>query len=255
MEAVLVENISKSFPRSCGFREFFRRTPALSFQALRGISLSIGPGEVFGLLGPNGSGKTTLQKIICGLLQPDGGRVTVLGRATTGLRPGLNSGTAYVFDGERTFYWRLTARQNLEFFAALAGCKAAEVNRRISTLAQCLSMQEHLDKRYGNLSAGNKQKLSLVRALLTDPAILVMDEPTRSLDPEVAQQVYSLVRDLVNREGKTVLWATHNLAEAEMLCDRVVLLNNGQIIAETSAAGIRDTYFHLMQAAGQVVAP
>lgn len=238
--AVAIEKVSKYYPRYRGLRDFFLSPGTSSVPALNEVSIDIKQGEVFGLLGPNGSGKTTLQKIICGLLTPTSGKVRVIGEA------------AYVFEGDRTFYWRLTGRQNLEFFAALSGCNKAGIGQRISYLSGLLGLEEHIDKRFASFSAGNRQKLSLIRALVTEPAVLVMDEPTRSLDPGVAQEVQCLVQDLVRREGKTVIWATHNLAEAEAICDRAALLSNGKVVADTSAAGLAHTYFRLMHPEGQV---
>lgn len=224
--AVTVANVSKSYPRHHG--------------ALSEVSISVRRGEIFGLLGPNGSGKTTLQKIICGLLTPDTGKVTVVG-------------AAYVFDGERSFYWRLTGRQNLEFFAALSGCDQAGVRPKIASLARRLGVEAHLDKQFAAFSAGNRQKLSLIRALLTEPEVLVLDEPTRSLDPGVTQEVHNLMRELVRRDGKTVIWATHNLPEAEAVCDRAALLSSGRMLAEAPAAGLGNTYFRLMPMEEQVL--
>ncbi len=239
--AVTIRNVTKTYPRSRSFREYLFPSDKPVVTALKEINVDIESGEIFGLLGPNGSGKTTLQKIVCGLLSPTSGTVSVNERA------------AYVFDGERTFYWRLTGRQNLEFFAALSGCEKG-LHERIAELAGLLELDNQLDKMFLTLSAGNRQKLSLIRALMTNPAVLVMDEPTRSLDPIVAQQVQEIVRSLVKREGMTVIWATHNLSEAEHICDRAIILNQGRIIAEVAAESVRDTYINLMSTERQVAA-
>lgn len=251
--AVTVENVSKYYPRFSGLRNYFLCVKAPAVPALQNVSLKIKRGEVLGLLGPNGSGKTTLQKIMCGLLIPNCGKVTVMGKEVSGVREGVGKEISYVFEGERTFYWRLTGRQNLDFFAALSGCCKTGLEQRISNLTRRLGLEEHLHKMFAAFSAGNRQKLSLVRALLTNPAVLVMDEPTRTLDPIVAQQLYGLVKELVRREGKAVIWATHNLAEAEAVCDRAVILGSGQVVAEAPAGSIRNTYFRLMYPEGRVV--
>jgi ABC-2 type transport system ATP-binding protein len=238
--AVTINKVSKYFPKPRGLREIFLLSPTQQVMALEEVDLNIAKGSIFGLLGPNGSGKTTLQKIICNLLVPNSGSVSLTGKAS------------YVFEGDRTFYWRLTGWQNLEFFAALSGLSPEAAKQQIPAMTRLLDMEGHLDKPFGSFSAGNRQKLSLIRALITDPAILVMDEPTRSLDPGIALQVCELAKELVRKKEKTIIWATHNLAEAETICAQVALLSQGRIAAETSAAGVSDTYFNLIHPKGQV---
>lgn len=256
--AVEIYNVSKLFPRKRGMRDLMKpwtgrfREQEKPTRALEGVNLTVARGEVFGLLGPNGSGKTSLQKIICGLLRPESGTVKVLGKEITECPSGSEHLVSYVFDGERSFYWRLTGQQNLEFFGAMSGCSIDTVRQNIPRLAGLLDLEQHLNKPVADFSAGSRQKLSLIRSLLTSPAVLVMDEATRSLDPEVALQVCSLVKGLAGSENKTVIWATHNLAEAESTCDRIAILNKGRILAEAPAAGCGEIYFDLLNSFGRV---
>ncbi|MGZ5438248.1 MAG: ATP-binding cassette domain-containing protein [Candidatus Aminicenantales bacterium] len=185
--AILAENLVKRYPVVRGFRElilkpFDRRTVT----ALDGVDLEVGRGRVFCLLGPNGAGKTTLIKILGTLVLPDGGRAAVDGHDVA-LEPGpAKTSVGYAVGDERSFYWRLTGRQNLEFFAALYGLRGAARDRKVGELMQFAGLDGAADLRVHSDSTGMRQMLSFARALLADAAILLVDEPTRSLDPQAA---------------------------------------------------------------------
>jgi ABC-2 type transport system ATP-binding protein len=204
------------------------------------ISLRIAPGEIFGLLGQNGAGKTTLIKLLCTSLLPSSGSACVAGydvvRETRQVRAriGLISGE------ERSFYWRLTGRQNLAFFAALYHVPTAIARRRIDTLLHHLGLADHAERPFQTYSTGMRQKLAIARGLLSEPQVLFMDEPTRSLDPLAAQAVRRFVAEYISGElGRTVILATHSMTEAEELCDRLALLRAGRVVAEGSIAQLR----------------
>ncbi|MCB9646517.1 MAG: ABC transporter ATP-binding protein [Deltaproteobacteria bacterium] len=202
-------------------------------EALAGVDLAVAPGELVALLGPNGAGKTTLLKILAGLVSADAGEARVHG-ADVARDPELGRArVGYVLTDERSFFWRLTVRDNLRFFAGLEGLFGAEAAARVEYTARLLGLGELLDRRFNALSAGQKQRVALARGLLADPPVLVFDEVTRALDPGRAEQVRRLVRELiVERQGRAVLFATHDLAEARAIADRVVLLSGGKVACE-----------------------
>lgn len=208
--------------------------------AVDGVSLAIPPGQVFGLLGQNGAGKTTLVRMLTTLLLPTSGTAMIDGidvardpRAVRG-RVGLVNGD------ERSFYWRLTGRQNLEFFAALRHLDKAAATVAIDGLTARLGMAEHIDRPFRMLSSGQRQALAIARGLLDEPSIVFMDEPTRSLDPISALRLRRFVADVVVGElGRTVVLATHSMPEAETLCDRLAFIQDGRIVASGTVAELR----------------
>jgi ABC-2 type transport system ATP-binding protein len=226
-----VQQVSKSFPKSFDAATWVRhlgRPPRRV--ALRDVTLDVKRGELLALLGPNGAGKTTLLKLLATLSIPDGGAIRINGidaathplevRALIGLCP----------SEERSFYFRLTARQNLEFFGALVGLRGADLRRRIRETADGVNLGDSLDMRYDAFSSGQRQRLALARALLADPKILLLDEPTRAVDPVQALAIRRLVKDeLVRRQGKTVVLATNLLEEAWQLADRIAVIHDGAI--------------------------
>ncbi|MDQ7007981.1 MAG: ABC transporter ATP-binding protein [Acidobacteriota bacterium] len=207
-------------------------------EALRGVSLEVGHGEIVGLLGPNGAGKTTLLKILCGLVLPDSGRAEVMGVGVGS--PRLPEVLGLVHGEERSFYWRLTARENLDFYARLHGVEARRRGALIDGLLERVRLSEDANRRFGDFSSGMRQRLAIARALLADPPVLLMDEPTRSLDPVSAAELRRWVVDeLHGRDGKSILLATHNLHEAETVCHRVAILSGGRILADASPDRLR----------------
>jgi ABC-2 type transport system ATP-binding protein len=238
--AVLVERLVKRYPVFRGFRElvlrpFDRRTVT----ALDGLDLAVARGRVFCLLGPNGAGKTTLLKVLATLVLPDAGRALVEGHDVARDPVRVKAAVGFAVGDERSFYWRLTGRQNLEFFAALYGLRGAARDRRVSELLRLAGLEEAADLRFNGYSTGMRQMLSFARALLADAPILLVDEPTRSLDPQAADRVRSfLCGELVQRQGKTVLWATHDLGEAADCADDLAFISHGRIRLSGSAAAL-----------------
>lgn len=238
--ALLLEGVAKSFPRRRPVRELLRRPFGASprVPAVRGVSFRVGPGELVGLLGPNGAGKTTILKMLCGLIVPDAGHVLAFGRAASG--PELSRLVGLVHGDERSFYWRLTARENLHFFARLYGLRGAERDELVERLLSRVDLASEGDRRFGDFSSGMKQRMAIARSLLADPPVLLMDEPTRSLDPVSAESLRSWVlEELHGKDGKAILLATHNLREAERLCRRVVVLSRGEVRADETPAELR----------------
>jgi ABC-2 type transport system ATP-binding protein len=239
--AVLVDGVRKSFPRKRPLAQIVRNPFAWSrerVQALSGVSFTARRGELVGLLGPNGAGKTTLLKILCGLVLPDEGQARVLGVPVGS--PALARVLGLVHGEERSFYWRLTARENMAFFARLHQLPAALRDRRIADLLERVNLGGDADRRFSDFSSGMRQRLAIARALLADPPVVLMDEPTRSLDPVSAGEQRDWIRgELHGRLGKTILMATHNLHEAQALCDRVVVLAKGEVKADGSPEDLR----------------
>lgn len=210
--------------------------------AVDNISLRIEPGELFGILGQNGAGKTTLIKMLCTALRPSSGQATVAGHDLVREARRVRAVIGLVSGEERSFYWRLTGRQNLEFFAALYHVPPAIARQRIDELLRHIELIDHADQPFRTYSSGMRQKLAIARGLLSQPQVLFMDEPTRSLDPISAQVVRRFVAEYIIGElGRTVILATHSMAEAEELCDRLALVRSGQIVAQGSVDQLRHT--------------
>ena len=199
--------------------------------ALDKVNLEIRPGELFGLLGPNGSGKTTTIKCLSTILIPDEGRAIVNGFDTQKETAMVRASLGMVVGGERTLYWKLTARDNLTYFASLYKMKRRHAKKRIEELLEILQLADRADERLEDYSSGMRQKVAIARALLHDPPILLLDEPTLGLDPGFARQIRTQIKELSERMGKTVLLTTHYMDEADQLCDRVAFINNGRIVA------------------------
>ncbi len=199
--------------------------------ALDKVNLEIRPGELFGLLGPNGSGKTTTIKCLSTILIPDEGRAIVNGFDVRKETSMVRASLGMVVGGERTLYWKLTARDNLMYFASLYKMKKAYAKKRIEELLDVFQLSDRADERLEDYSTGMRQKIAIARALLHDPPILLLDEPTLGLDPGFARQIRSQIRELSEKYGKTVLLTTHYMDEADQLCDRVAFINSGKIVA------------------------
>jgi ABC-2 type transport system ATP-binding protein len=232
--AISIRQLSKTYPISLArLKKFFRRKATEPVEALRDVSFDVREGEIFGLIGRNGAGKTTLTKIIATLVQPTSGVVSVGGydtvREDVFVRAQLGLATAE----ERSFYWRLNIQQNLTFFARLYGLSDASARARIDELLARLELEPLARRRFGELSTGNKQRVAIARAMLSSPHVLLLDEPTRSLDPLAAAQTRALINSLTRDTDKpvTVLLTSHNLAEIEELCQRVAIISRGQIRA------------------------
>jgi ABC-2 type transport system ATP-binding protein len=231
--AISIRNLSKTYPSPFRrLRAFFRRPVKEPVEALREVSFDVHNGEIFGLIGRNGAGKTTLTKIVATLVQPTTGNVSVLGSDSVINDEQVRRQIGLATAEERSFYWRLTAEQNLMFFARLHGLSDRIAKQRIKELFARLELEEVARRRFGEMSTGNKQRLAVARALLSNPPVLLLDEPTRSLDPLAAARMRELIRALAQRDPPvTILLTSHNLAEVETLCGRVAIISRGRIRA------------------------
>jgi len=207
--------------------------------AVDGISFRLAPGSITGLLGGNGAGKTTTIAMIMGLVMPTSGSVSVLGAAMPHERyrvlHRMNFESPYV-----DMPTRLTVRQNLSVFAQLYG--VADIDERITQLAADLDLVEFLDRPNGKLSAGQKTRVSLAKALLNRPEVLLLDEPTASLDPDTADWVRSRLENYRVSQRATVLLASHNMSEVERLCERVIIMKRGKIVDDDTPARLLSRY-------------
>jgi ABC-2 type transport system ATP-binding protein len=199
-------------------------------QAVAEVGFTIAPGETYGLLGPNGAGKTTTISMVCGLLEPDAGEVTVAGRAMSTTATAAKAVLGFV-PQELAIYPDLTARENLRFFGRLQGLRGSDLARRIDEILEIIGLTDRADDRTDDFSGGMKRRLNIGIGLLHEPRLLLLDEPTVGVDPQSRNSILQSVEDL-GRAGLAVLYTTHYMEEAERLCDRVGIIDRGQLQAE-----------------------
>lgn len=241
--AICVEHLSKTYPVPLlRLKKFLRRKFKAPVEALRNVSLEVREGEIFGLIGPNGAGKTTLVKVIATLVQPTAGCVRVLGEDTVANDQRVRSHVGLAAAEERSFYWRLSAEQNLLFFARLHGLHRRAATKRVKELLDLFHLDEFARRRFAELSTGNKQRLSVARAMIAAPPVLLLDEPTRSLDPIAAASMRGTIRKLAHENRATILLTSHNLGEIEELCSRVAIISSGEIQAIDTPRHLRTMY-------------
>ena len=213
--AIVVEDVRKAYG---------------NLKAVDGVSLTVAEGEFFGILGPNGAGKTTTLEIIEGLREPDSGSVRLLGQSPWPRNVALLPRIGVQLQAS-AFFEKLTAREQLETFASLYGVSA----RRAHEMLDLVGLADKADTREGKLSGGQRQRLSIACALVHDPDVLFLDEPTAALDPQARRNLWDVLRAIQER-GKTILYTTHYLDEAEILCDRVAIMDNGRLLAMDAPA-------------------
>ncbi|MCB8942603.1 MAG: ABC transporter ATP-binding protein [Ardenticatenaceae bacterium] len=235
MNAIETTQLSKVYERPSRWQRFMAAKPVT---AVADITLTIPHGELFGLLGPNGAGKTTLVKMLCTLILPSSGSATVAGHSLTAAGK-IRAAVGLVVSDERSFYWRLSARRNLDFFAAMYGLQGTAARSRIETVLAQVNLSHVADRRFSNFSSGMRQRLAIARSLLHQPRLLFLDEPTRSLDPNATQSLHDLLFQLRAEQNLTIFLVTHDLAEAEKLCDRVGLMHNGRLQTIGHPASLR----------------
>ena len=229
-----VEGLRRTYRVSTGAVR--RRT--LEVEAVRGISFSVGEGELFGLLGPNGAGKTTTIKMLITLLVPTSGTARVLGFDVVRQSREVRKRIGYVFGGDRGLYDRLSGLDNLRYFAELYGVPPREQKRRIAELLELVGLNGREGERVEGYSRGMRQRLHVARGLLHDPPVVFLDEPTIGVDPVGARELRATMAALVSA-GKTVLLTTHYMFEADALCDRIAVIAKGQIVAEGSPSALK----------------
>lgn len=215
-----------------------RRPPREWLTAVDGIKLDIKKGEIFGLLGPNGAGKTTTIKMLCTLLEPTSGTAQMNGYDIITQADLVRQSLGAVLTGERSIYWKLTGRENLAYFSALYHIPPSISERRINELLDRLEMSERADELVERYSSGMKQRIAIAKALLANPPVLLLDEPTIGLDPQSARNLRELILE-IRQEGTTILLTTHYMDEADQLCDRVGIIDLGKIIALDSPARLK----------------
>src|SRR5438046_3946775 len=210
------------------------------FRAVDGIDLVVEPGEIFGLLGPNGAGKTTTMKMLATLLIPTSGSIRVLGIDPLARPREVRARLGAMLSGERSLYWKLTARENLEAFAALYPAPPAHARPRIDRALVAVKLADRADDYVERYSTGMRQRLALARALLPDPPLVILDEPTVGLDPQASRDLRDRVREL-RAQGRNVLLTTQYMEEADQLCDRVAIIDHGKIVALDTPAALKRT--------------
>jgi len=207
--------------------------------ALNALSLQLHPGQITALLGPNGAGKTTLINILCDLTRADSGTVSVAGFSIPEQSLQAQGEIGYVTTNDRSFFWRLSGRKNLEFFAVLQGLSIAQARQRTQELLERFNLAEQAERPFLTYSTGMKKRLGIARAFLQDPTVLLMDEPTNGLDTKSTEELLDLVKREMTVSKKTVLWATHRADEVERLCDRVIVLIGGRIYFDDTIEAFR----------------
>jgi ABC-2 type transport system ATP-binding protein len=231
--AIRIDCLSKSFPQRRTWLDTVRHPfGATSVKVVDGVSCEVLAGEFFGLLGPNGAGKTTLFKMLMASTTPTDGTASILGLDVVNDAARVRRLVACVLATDRSLFWRLSAQENLRLFATLHGLHGTQRQERIDEVLRAVELTDSGMKMVATFSTGMKQRLLIARALLSHPKILLLDEPTRSLDPISARSFREFLRDeIVDRQGCTVMLATHNSEEAMELCDRVAILDHGKLLA------------------------
>ncbi|MBN1682666.1 ABC transporter ATP-binding protein [Candidatus Bathyarchaeota archaeon] len=230
----------RGIPSFSALINLIRGSSGAYIEALKGIDLQIKPGEIFGILGPNGAGKSTLIKILCTLVLHDGGEVYVNGYDPSKEPSNVLKNLQAVLPESRGFSWRLSGKQNLEFYALLYGLDDTESKKRIDYLLELTELKERAEDGYQRYSTGMQRRLLLCRALIRDTPIIIFDEPTTGLDPTGAADFRDLLKNkLAYQEKKTILLSTHNLQEAQEICDRIAILDKGKILACDTPDNVR----------------
>jgi ABC-2 type transport system ATP-binding protein len=219
-------------------RLFAKKEPKTMFTAVNGVELQIERGEIFGLLGPNGAGKSTTIRMLCTLLEPTSGTAQVNGFDVVKQANDVRRSLGTVLAGERSIYWKLTGRENLEYFAALYHIPPAAAKKRVEELIERMEIKDRANELVEKYSTGMRQRIVIAKALLARPPIVLLDEPTLGLDPQAARRVRELIAEL-KQEGHTILLTTHYMEEADQLSDRIGIIDTGKVIALDTPEGLK----------------
>jgi ABC-type multidrug transport system ATPase subunit len=240
--AITIDSLDKSFPQAqSGWRAFLQPFSAPTVEAVRGISLQVKQGEAVALLGVNGAGKSTLLRILATLLLPSGGSAVVCGFDVAKEPEAVRSQLGYHAGSDTGFYARLTGKENLRFFGRLNHLSDSLLRTRIPALAKLFELEDTLGNQVRTLSSGTVQRLSLLRTLLHQPKVLLLDEPTRSLDALGAADFRRfLKKEVLQKQGTSLLFASHTLPEIEYLADRVAILKDGELVALGTPGELKD---------------
>src|SRR3989454_4233453 len=237
MDPIEVRSLFKSFTVKEG--PVFRKT-SKTISALEQVSFTVKKGEVFGLLGPNGAGKTTTIKTICTLIQPSSGEVYVNGHDVVKDSQRARQDLGVMLTGDRTLYWKLTGRENLEYFSALYHMQKDLAKKRIEQVLKLVGLEDRQNTLVENYSTGMRIRLSFGKAILHEAPVILLDEPTMSLDPQSARLIREIIQDL-RRKGHAIVLTTHYMEEADQLSDRVAIIDQGRIIALAPPAELKES--------------
>ncbi|MDQ0351972.1 ABC-2 type transport system ATP-binding protein [Alkalibacillus filiformis] len=230
---VQVEDLSKFYQK--------RKTKEI-VKAIEGVSFEVYEGEILGLLGPNGAGKTTTIKSMCGLLKPDEGKVKILETDVEKSRLRALNHISAVLEGNRNLYWRLTVKENLEYFAGNRGTRRKNVQSRIEHLLNQFDLKKKENELVSSLSRGMQQKLAIVVALLADTEVILLDEPTLGIDVETGYEIRELLKEIVKKENKTIIISSHDMPVVQDLCERTVIINHGKVITNEKVDNLIDLF-------------
>src|ERR1051325_10952197 len=231
------ENDSSPTPKK-GNWPFAKKEPKAMFTAVNGVGVQIERGEIFGLLGPNGAGKSTTIRMLCTLLEPTSGSAQVNGFDIVKQANDVRRSLGTVLAGERSIYWKLTGRENLEYFAALYHIPQPIAKKRVEELIERMELKDRANELVEKYSTGMRQRIAIAKALLARPPILLLDEPTLGLDPQAARRVRELIAEL-KQEGHTILLTPHYMEEADQLSDRIGIIDRGKVIALETPEGLK----------------
>ncbi|WP_156645837.1 ABC transporter ATP-binding protein [Lentibacillus sp. JNUCC-1] len=224
MESIIeVKDLNKQYKKR-RTKEYVKAVQHVSFQVKRG--------EILGLLGPNGAGKTTTIKMICGLLVPDSGTIRINGIDNQKNRLQALRQISAVLEGNRNLYWRLSVRENLEYFAGNRGFSRKAVRARVDELLDQFNLKDKEHELVNRLSRGMQQKLAIAVAMLADSEVILLDEPTLGLDVETGYEVRELLHDIAENHNRTIIISTHDMAVVQALCERTVIINGGKIVTD-----------------------
>ncbi|MBU5453953.1 ABC transporter ATP-binding protein [Caproiciproducens sp. MSJ-32] len=223
---LILENVTKSFKKNI---------------VVNSISFSVNPGEIVGLLGENGAGKTTTLRMISTMLKINSGNITVNNINVKENPSEVRKNIGILFGGDVGLYDRLTGRENIRYFANLHGMSKEEADKRVDELAESFGMKDYIDKPVGKYSRGMKQKISIARAIVHNPSVMLFDEPTTGLDVSAAKIVQDFILQCKN-EGKTILFSSHSIKEVEKLCDRVVIINKGNLLENCTLQELKEKH-------------
>lgn len=211
-------------------------------KAVDGVSFQVPPGQLLGLLGPNGAGKTTTVKMMCGLIRPDAGQILINGTDMVRRRNQALAHVSAVLEGNRNIYWRLSCRENLEFFAGLKGRSPRDVRSEIDYYLELFKLTEKVNTEARQLSRGMQQKLAIAVALISQSEVLLLDEPTLGLDVQASFEIRELLKRMVEEQGRTIILTTHDMNVVQDTCKRVIIINQGRIVSDDSVHNLLDLF-------------
>ncbi|NLN77821.1 MAG: ABC transporter ATP-binding protein [Armatimonadetes bacterium] len=242
--AIFVRDMKKVFRTRAGFM----RSHVTEEWALKGVSFEVGEGETYGMLGPNGSGKSTLVRVLSTLLIPDAGETQIFGYKLPGEERKIRQVIGRV-SVDAAFYKKLSPRENLLYAAQLYGISRSDAEPRALDILERLEIEKRrFNDSLEEMSRGMQQKIAIARAILINPPLLLLDEPTTGLDPKSRRDVQSFIEDVRRERGTTILLTTHDMAEAERLCERIGFLARGRLVVEGTAADLKNGYDNLEEA-------